>query len=317
MFRFLDRTLPSSAYVNPAFLLARFVRAHNRLPRDPARFDATFNDLIFHRLVRADWSKLERFCIDKEYVKTFVRCIYPEVKTARTVEIIRPTGSAGSDHLESSLASRRGDPVVAKPTQGSGSILFLGKKPSRKEVRQFCARATQSYYRVSRESQYRDLERKIMLEEDLSVRGSPPVDFKFFCACGEVLFCQVDLDRFSRHRRALVTTRFESIPVRYMYDLPTEPVVKPANFDEMVAAAQKLSAFFPFVRVDLYSARGAVFLGELTFAPEAGSGPLSNEEFGAGVMARVRKANRADRASLHAGASPASVCFAKVLSHEH
>ena len=184
-------------------------------------------------------------------------------------------------------------------------------------MHRFCAAAAQSYYRVSRESQYKDLERKIIIEQDLSLRGSAPVDYKFFCARGEVLFCQVDVDRFSTHRRALMTATFERIDVRYKYDFPIDPVVKPANFDRMVAIARMLSSYFTFVRVDLYSVHKAVFLGELTFAPEAGTGSLSSEALGVSVMERVRQANRPERSSIYEVAASANIPFGKKYSHEH
>lgn len=45
---------------------------------------------------------------------------------------------------------------------------------------------------------------------------------------------------------------------------------KPANLDEMLALAAKLSVGFGYVRVDLYNVGGRVYFGELTFTPAAG-----------------------------------------------
>ena len=42
---------------------------------------------------------------------------------------------------------------------------------------------------------------------------------------------------------------------------------KPSNFDEMVMLSEKLSAGFPFVRVDFYSIEGKSIFGEMTFYP--------------------------------------------------
>lgn len=291
VFSFFDHMLPRTSFIDAGFLLARFVRAHNRLPRNPSRPNATFNDLIFDRLIKANWNSLERFCVDKAHVKAFALGICPDLLTTPTIEILPFAKFPELDAVEAAVLARSGQKVVVKPTHGSGSVLFLRNVPSREEVHRFCVTASQSYYRRSRESLYAELERKVILEEDLSAHGLAPIDYKFFCARGKVLFCQVDVDRFTCHRRALVTTAFEPIHVRYMHDLPAHAPAKPKNFDRMVAAAGKFSAYFSFVRVDLYSIGDRIFLGELTLAPEGGAGSLSDERFGMEVMTAIRQAN--------------------------
>src|SRR5579871_4918166 len=292
IFSALDRVLPHANSVDRLFLLARFFRAHNRFPREPDSPKATFNDLIFSRLARDDWSNLERFCIDKHYVKSFIGGFCPELRTASTIDVIKLSTTTAPDAIESALLARLGQRVVAKPTHGSGAVLYLRNRPSHDEINRFSRTATHSYYRRSRESLYAGLERKIVLEEDLSEHDVAPVDYKFFCARGDVFFCQVDVDRFRGHKRALVTPAFEPINVRYMHDVPTQSVTRPEKFDDMVRIAEKLSSPFSFVRVDLYCTKNAVYFGELTFAPEGGAGSLSCESFGAWVMAGIRQANK-------------------------
>lgn len=46
---------------------------------------------------------------------------------------------------------------------------------------------------------------------------------------------------------------------------------KPSCFEEMVCIATKLSAGFPYVRVDLYEVDGKVYFGEMTFTPAGGA----------------------------------------------
>lgn len=45
---------------------------------------------------------------------------------------------------------------------------------------------------------------------------------------------------------------------------------KPDTFEKMVALAEILSSDFPFVRVDLYDAKGKIYISELTFVPSGG-----------------------------------------------
>lgn len=50
-----------------------------------------------------------------------------------------------------------------------------------------------------------------------------------------------------------------------------QPLVKPANFPEMVRLAEKLASPFPFCRVDLYDVDGKIYFGEMTFTPAKGT----------------------------------------------
>jgi hypothetical protein len=285
----LDAALPNSRFLDRHFLRARFLRAHKRLPRRTADPRATFNDLIFERMTQNSWSLLERFCIDKEFAKLFVAAQCSDLQIPETLAVIK-IEKANRKEIAACLRHFMGQACVAKPTHGSGTVLFLGKNPSARETSQFCRDAARSYYEQSRESQYKGLERKIIIEEDLSTDGNAPEDYKFVCARGQVLFCQVDVDRFTDHKRCLVGENFEPIGVRYMYDEPPQPPQKPANFAEMVRIAKCLSRQFDFVRVDLYSIGDKTYFGELTFAPEGGAGALSDEAFGMETMQRIRAA---------------------------
>ena len=53
----------------------------------------------------------------------------------------------------------------------------------------------------------------------------------------------------------------------------------PENLNEMIDIAEKLSAPFDYVRVDLYDFAGKVIFGEMTFIHEAGYGRFSPENW--------------------------------------
>lgn len=61
-------------------------------------------------------------------------------------------------------------------------------------------------------------------------------------------------------------------------DLNRNKIV-PETFGRMKQLAEKLSAGFPFLRVDFYSVNGSIYFGELTFFPNSGMGEFT----GAGV----------------------------------
>lgn len=289
-FRLVDHLLPHAPLADKQVTRVRYWRAHGRMPRALTDPQATFNDYIYHRISGDLWTPLERICVDKQYAKMIAPVICPAVHTATTECVLPLSGPASLARIRRELAARSGRLEVVKPTHGSGSVLFLRNRPSTADIAAFCDSATCSYYDISRESLYRGQERKIIIEGDLSSEGTPPADYKFFCARGEVLFCQVDTGRFVDHRRALFSPAFEPLDVRYAHDAPDELPPKPDHFDDMLGIASELSRGFAFVRTDLYSVRGAVYFGEFTFAPEGGAGPLSSEAFGISVMEKIREA---------------------------
>jgi hypothetical protein len=101
--------------------------------------------------------------------------------------------------------------------------------------------------------------------------GNLPIDYKVYCFNGKAYCTNACLDRSSDGHQAIY----------YIYDrewknkLPFDKtslnsrrnIPKPANYDEMIAAAEKLSTPFPFVRIDFYSINGKAVIGEMTFSP--------------------------------------------------
>jgi len=59
-------------------------------------------------------------------------------------------------------------------------------------------------------------------------------------------------------------------------DLVTE---KPDNLEAMIAIASELCQGFPFIRVDLYSVKGKIIFGELTFYPDSGVCPFTPDKY--------------------------------------
>lgn len=64
-----------------------------------------------------------------------------------------------------------------------------------------------------------------------------------------------------------------------MHGPAAKPAAKPAAYESMKEIAKKLSAEFPFVRVDLYSVEDGVYFGELTFYPASGYGVFTPDEW--------------------------------------
>jgi hypothetical protein len=112
---------------------------------------------------------------------------------------------------------------------------------------------------------------KIIVEELLSnEEGQIPSDLKFWCSKGEVLFIQLDLDRFGNHLRNFYTKEWVPIEVKLSYHNTKNEIPCPPNLDEMIDISRKLSISSKLVRVDLYDLGERVIFGELTNYPGGG-----------------------------------------------
>jgi hypothetical protein len=198
-----------------------------------------------------------------------------------------------------------GQRMVLKPTHSSGKILFLDRRISAFDIDSFLEHAKKPFFRIVRETQYIHLEPKLILEENIS--GFDNInDYKFFCINGKPVYCQVDIDRFIAHKRAICTIPdFKILDVRFGYDI-AKNVKKPDNFDAMIKIASDLAAPFSFVRIDLYNIDGDIFFGEYTFSPGAGSDHISDENWAITFYAKVKSARvepggRLQPAAMHGG----------------
>jgi hypothetical protein len=278
--------LPNFLPFNYAIAAIYFLRANGRLPRNPDAPDAAINDFIFHRMIANRWNLLQKLCVDKQYAKMLAAQV-PGVKLPRTVAVYNIDANERVESFLKWLEPHLGKRLVAKPTHGSGKVLFLDHDLPESEIRAFFALSKRNFFRIMRETQYLALERKILVEENISKEGDLN-DFKFFCADGRVLYCQIDVDRFTDHRRVLCTIpEFKTINVKTKFLEVPDEVVRPRRLDEMVRIAGQLSKEFDFVRIDLYDADDGVYFGEFTFTPGAGCDNFSNAEFASEFLRTV------------------------------
>ena len=122
---------------------------------------------------------------------------------------------------------------------------------------------------------------KIMIEHYIEPENtSPPADYKFYCVNGKVKFCHYIYDRGNTTKEQLIlpdgTDTQTSLHPKFQLG---SSFVKPANWDEMLEVAQKVSAEFKCVRVDLFSSQGNIYVGEMTFWPMAGTYRGKGQQF--------------------------------------
>jgi len=128
----------------------------------------------------------------------------------------------------------------------------------------------------SGEVQYRNTERKIIIERFIeSERGVLPVDYKVYCFYGKpyLLFTGEERGMGDHPKFYYFTLDWDlrlTIPDSKEEVEKARLIPRPHHFEEMISCARKLSARFPFVRVDFYDTPEQLYFGELTFTPGGG-----------------------------------------------
>lgn len=149
----------------------------------------------------------------------------------------------------------------------------------------------QDFWRQSAELQYRNIPRRILCERYLNTE-SALYDYKLYCFNGIAEYVLVCVGResgrpafyfFDRNWNFCPITR-DGKKASADFTLP-----RPVGLEKMLECAERLSAPFPFVRVDLYDADGKVVFGELTFTPAAAldTGRLPETDVMFGEMLRL------------------------------
>lgn len=172
---------------------------------------------------------------------------------------------------------------VMKCTHDSGSVSICRDLRSfdvDAMIQQMKRSYERDYFHLHREYNYFGIHRRVICEQFLEgPDGKPPKDYKFFCFNGEPEFIQVDLDRFGSHNRVMYGTGWTKTDFNINFPLSEAEVDRPAELEQMLAIARKLSKGFPFIRVDLYCCHDKVWFGELTFIHGAGYELFEPDEY--------------------------------------
>lgn len=278
---------------NYALVATKFRKANGRFPVGRSHPDFLFNDFIFWRMIRNDRRMIEKVCTDKQFAKVFARAV-PGVRVAETIDVFRIEPGSTLADFEAFLRPHLGRRYVAKPTHSCGPILFLDKSPTDAQVAKFFRASRTNFFRDKRETQYHGLEKKILIEENISVDGRLD-DYKFYMVKGIPLYSSMVFDRFIDVSCAVMDLTDMSVLDATISDLKFPENFKlPVIYPKMIEAARALSREFEFVRIDLYEVNGEIFFGEFTFSPSAGCDHMANTEwtrtFARRILEILRKA---------------------------
>lgn len=224
----------------------------------------------------------QRVAADKYAVREMVRSIIGETHLIPLIRTYDRARDIDFDELP--------DAFALKVNHGSGQNRLIKNKHREDEhgiVRQFQEWMRTSHYVTSREWPYKGMRPLIVAEELLlDEEERIPEDYKFHCFDGHVEVVQVDLDRETRHRRNFYNTAWELQPFIWTEWEGRQPrwpngqeVNRPELLAEMIKVAERLSAGFPYVRIDLFQVKRHVYFGEYTFYHGSGLERFEPAEF--------------------------------------
>ena len=268
IYRALLRSFPENRLGDTLASWIMFVRAHKRLP---AR-TRTYNDVLYRiKTSNEILDPLRVFVSDKELVKLYIRAIVGDEYNVPTLDVIRTREAVDMYEFPPRCC--------IKPTQVSGHVILRerGEALDREQIKSWF---DLNYYRINREANYKLLKPKVIVEP-LIFDSSNVEDYKIFCYKGVPRLIQVDVDRYIEHKRKYFDTDWNELDFSIKYPRADQDIPRPANLAEMLAVAGELSKHFWFVRVDLYSDIGKVYVGEITHCADNADGrftPASAEQ---------------------------------------
>lgn len=133
------------------------------------------------------------------------------------------------------------------------------------------------YWFSGRQWAYKNIERKIIIEEYIGDINAIPKDYKFFVFNGKAKFVEIDYDRYIKHKRDFYNMKWEKMPLEFSYPNSNYTEKKPLVLEKAKEYAERLGKNFPFSRVDLYIIEDKIYFGEITFYPEGGYGKFYPE----------------------------------------
>ena len=160
---------------------------------------------------------------------------------------------------------------VMKCNHGCGCNIFcrdkskLDTKAAEKKLRHWMCINFANYFG---EINYKNIKKKIIAEEfiDDGINAQPD-DYKILCFNGEPKMHMVCNERAVSAKFMFTDLDYKQYPIDIGHHSGGTLPPKPDNLDEMVEYARILSQDFPFVRVDFYSVKGKIYIGEMTFSP--------------------------------------------------
>ena len=268
--------------LNPELLvrIRYWLRFRKRLNLDNPQ---TLNEKIQYLSLRTDTTQWTRLS-DKYQVREYVcECGLEDI-------LNRLYGVWDSaDDIDFSLLPDR---FILKTTHGSGDCFIVKDRNSadieglRKTIN---ARLRQIYGLAEGSVHYSRIRPRVIAEELLdndpesACFSASLIDYKIWCFNGKAKYIWTCTNRDSHGTRVMTyDTDWNAHPEYSVYTshyMEDTPIPKPDNLQYMLEVAQKLSAPFPVVRVDLYNLASRIVFGEMTFTSLGGLMNFYTDDF--------------------------------------
>jgi hypothetical protein len=234
----------------------------------------TFNEHILKRIVSLTFDNAEfKVLVDKFLVRDLVSLKVNDTVLTKLFYFVYDFDSIFLENLPNSF--------VLKTNHGSGMVYIVENKENLdflKTKEMFSIWLKTDYYKMTGEIQYKGIKPGIIVEELLKPVSGELNDYKFFCYHGKPHFIQVDIDRFSSHKRNFYSVNWELLPYSLLYPNFDSLISRPERLSDMIIICEKLCVGLEFCRVDLYYFDNLIFFGEITLSPGGGAEPFDSYE---------------------------------------
>lgn len=215
--------------------------------------------------------------VDKYEAKKYVADIIGEEHIIPTLRLYDRVEDIDFDGLPQQF--------VLKCTHDSGGIVICKDKSLLDRdaaIRKLQYGLRKNYYYQNREWPYKNVRPRIIAEQYMNNDGQELDDYKVHNFNGEPKVILVCSDRYKESGLAedFYSCEWQHLDVsRPGLRHSKEVQERPAELDEMLELAKKLSKDIPFVRTDFYIINHQVYFGEMTFFPACGMKPFVPREW--------------------------------------
>lgn len=166
---------------------------------------------------------------------------------------------------------------VLKTTHDSGTVIICNDllKFNFEDCKVRIDKAmSKNFYYSSREWPYKRLIPKIIIEENLSINGKIPDDYKIMCFNGKAKVIQYHTDRFMKHKQYHYDSNGNLLDLNNVgYSSCEAPQLDMNVVNKMIELAEGVATKFINIRIDFFYVNGKIYFGEFTFYDSAGMCP--------------------------------------------
>lgn len=220
-------------------------------------------------------------CADKYAVRDFLKAEFGE-------DSLIPLLFASDNWREINGKNIQKYPCIIKANHTSGDFIILrDDKVNWKEIQLQCRSwLDKNYYTISQEWQYKNIKRKIVVEELLQTKDKRiPNDYKLHYINGVLQFVYVSVDREGKNKRNIYDPEWHPLYFSWVAksanitNVRGEEITAPATFEKMKEIGRRIASYFKYVRVDFYDVDGVLYFGEITLHHGSGFDVFVPQEY--------------------------------------